>query len=289
MLKVSVVILTFNNEETIEKVLKSLRFLKSGFKIIVVDNKSTDNTISRIKKFENIKLIENKSNLGFSAGNNVGIKYALDQSADVIFLLNPDTIISKTFLKNFNESTETLLRTHMVGVVGPKICDEDGTIWAVGGKLDKKRYSAYLVGNGKEDSGQYNSNLGLDYISATAAFIKREVFEKIGLFKDDYFLYYEDVDFCQRAFRAGFKLAIDPNISIIHYASSSVGKNSAVMQYYMARNHMLFLERFAPLSIKIRELIRLPKTLYQIRGEKYELLGLRDYFLRRFGKSAYWS
>ena len=289
MLKVSVIILTYNSEKTIEALLNSLSPFKSSFEITVVDNKSGDKTVQKVKKFGFVKLIKNKKNLGFSAGNNVGIKYALKSQTDVVLLLNPDTVVPKTFLKNFEESTLPLLENSSVGIVGPKIYDEKGMLWSVGGKLDEKRYSAYLIGYGKEDLGQFNFDAGMDYISATAIFIKKEVFEKIGKFTNDYFLYYEDVDFCQRALRARFKLIVDPNISIIHNASSSVGKNSPVMQYYMARNHMLFLERFAPLKIKLQEFIRLPKTLYQARGRKYEILGIADYFLRRFGKSAYWG
>lgn len=278
MLKIYIIILTFNNEKTITALLNSLLSLQSGFKVIVVDNGSTDKTLLQVKKFQFARLIENKKNLGFSAGNNIGIKHALNSRADVILLLNPDTVVPKTFLKSFNKSTRLLLDGY--SIIGPKIFDENGKIWSVGGLLDKKRYSSIL---------KHKLNSELDYISGTAIFIKKEVFDKIGFLKEDYFLYYEDVDFCQRAKKSGFKLAIDKNISIIHKASSSVGKNSPAMQYYMARNHMLFVERFAPLSIKIRELIRLPKTIYQARNKKHELIGIGDYFLRRFGKSAYWG
>lgn len=280
MLKVFVVILTFNNEKTIPALLNSLFPVQPGFKVIVVDNNSSDETVSKVKKFLSAKLIISRENLGFSAGNNVGIKYALQSGADVIFLLNPDTVVSKNFFINFNKNTKHLLENPSIGIIGPKIYDGSGKVWSLGGMLDKKRYSSIL---------EKRLSSEVDYVSATAVFIKKEVFKKIGKFKDDYFLYYEDVDFCQRAKIAGFKLVVDPEISIVHHASSSVGKNSPIMQYYMARNHMLFVERFAPAFIKLREIVRLPKTLYQARNRKYELLGIRDYLLRRFGKSAYWG
>lgn len=285
MLRVFIVILTFNNERTIEALLTSISPFKTRFNVVVVDNKSRDKTLPKVEKYSFVKLLKNKKNLGFSAGNNMGIEYALKKGADVVFLLNPDTTLPKNFLKNFTESTELLLENSSVGIVGPKIYSEDGKIWSVGGKIDNKRYSAYLIGYGKEDVGQHNFELDLDFISATAVFIKKEVFDRIGLLKEDYFLYYEDVDFCQRALEANFKLVIDPNISLVHNASSSVGKNSKLMQYYMARNHLLFLERFAPLKIKIREFIRLPKTIYQAK-DRAEVLGIRDYFLRRFYKKC---
>ncbi|MEX2007825.1 MAG: glycosyltransferase family 2 protein [Candidatus Levyibacteriota bacterium] len=289
MLKVFTVILTFNNEKTIPVLLDSLFPFKSRFKVIIADNRSTDKTLQQIKKYNFVKLIKNKKNLGFSAGNNVGIKYAFKKGADVIFLLNPDTVLPKNFLKNFQEGTELLLNSNAVGIIGPKIYDEKGKLWSAGGTIDERRYSAKLTGYGSVDVGQYNANIDLDYVSGTAIFIKKEVFEKIGLLKEDYFLYYEDVDFCFRAKKAGFKLAIDPNITITHNASSSVGKNSSVMQYYMARNHMLFVERFAPLKVRVREIVRLPKTIYKAKHRKYELLGIKDYLLRRFGKNVNWS
>lgn len=273
MLKISIVILTFNNEKTIAPLLNSLLPLKSRFRVVVVDNGSSDETLLQVKKFKFAKVIENKKNLGFSAGGNIGIKFALSSKADVVFLLNPDALVSKDFLINFDKTTKFLLDKN--AIVGTKILDENGKVWSVGGLLDKKRYSSIL---------KHKLSSDLDYISGTAVFIKKEVFEKIGFFKEDYFLYYEDVDFCFRAKIAGFKLAVDPNISVVHHPSSSVGKNSPVMQYYMARNHMLFVERFAPMTIKIREFIRMPKTLYQARNKKYELLGITDYFLRRSGR-----
>ena len=100
-------------------------------------------------------------------------------------------------------------------------------------------------------------------------------------------MYYEDVDFCFRAKQAGFRVCIDTSAKIIHHASSTVGMNSPLMQYYLARNHFLFVENFASSNIKLREFIRLPKTLFEARKRKYELLGIRDYFFRRFYKKDF--
>lgn len=230
-------------------------------------------------------VIENKSNLGYAGGHNVGIRYALGRGAEYVLILNPDIDLHKNCVE---EMLKTFKNNHNIGIVGPKILDQDGKIWALGGKLDKKRYTAGLIGYGQKDSNN-NRIIEPDFVSGTAMLVKKEVFEKIGLFREDYFLYYEDVDFCLRAKKAGFRLAINPKAKITHYASSTVGKNSPFMQYYMARNHLMLVERFGPLSVQIRELLRLPKTLYDARLKKYELLGIRDYFLRRFGKNDNWG
>ena len=288
MLKIFVIILTYNSEKIIRELLDSLKPLKSAFSILVVDNKSKDKTVSIIKKNKFVKLIANKKNLGFGAGSNIGIKYALSKGADVVFLLNPDTVLKSNFLENFNASTVSLLKDENIGIIGAKIYDVNGKIWSVGGEIEKNRYSGHLIGYEKEDVGQYNNIKEIDYIPGTAMFVKKEVFEKVGFFKEDYFLYYEDVDFCLRIKKAGFELAIDSNIEVIHKASSSVGLNSKIMQYYMARNHLIFVERFAPMRVKLREIVRLPKTLYEARDKESELFGIRDYFLRRFFKNDNW-
>ena len=125
-----------------------------------------------------------------------------------------------------------------------------------------------------------------DYITASFIVIHREVVNKIGYFYEKYFMYYEDVDYCIRADKNGFsmkKISID---SFRHKESSSLGKNSKAHNYYLARNHMLLVERLAPLSVKLYEFIRLPKTLYEFYSTKNSgaLDGMRDYLFRKFGK-----
>jgi len=185
-----------------------------------------------------------------------------------------------------------------VGIAGPKIynasqhsrCVQGFTkIWSCGGKIDPMRYSGGLIGIGEKDRGQYDRKGKVDYVSGTAMLIKREVLDMTGLFHGKYFGYYEDVELCLRAKKAGFRVIFVPKAVICHKESSSFGKNSPAQSYYMARNHLLFLERNAPWQIKIRELIRLPKTIREHwqRGETFALLGIRDYCLRRFGKRDY--
>lgn len=222
-----------------------------------------------------------EDNLGYGEGINTIIREKLD-TYDYFLILNPDIAIAKGFLAKL---LETLKENPQVGIVGPKILDESGKIWSLGGKLDKNRYSGGLVGYGSMDKKE-KTVLPVDFVSGTAMLIRRDVFEEIGLFSTDYFLYYEDVDFCLRTKRAGFASVVNPEAKITHFASRATGKDSPLMQYYLARNHLLLVERFAPLRVKLHELARLPKTLYEARA--FEVLGIRDYFLRRFGKHDYW-
>lgn len=288
--KVFAIVLNFNSKEHIVKCLRSLSQLSiKNFKPIIVDNNSTDGSVEMVKKqFRKIKIIQNKNNLGYAKGNNLGIKYALKNNADYIFLLNPDTTLENNAINELLYAMEANAR---IGIAGPKIYTKNGRIWSCGGEIDKKRYTGGLIGFGGKDHGQYDQEAEVGFISGTAMFIRRVVFEKVGLLPHDYFLYYEDVDFCLKAKQAGFKIYLIPHSIAYHDWSSAVGKKSPMKEYFMARNHFLFLEKHAPFFIKFREFLRLPKTFYEHyrKDEKFALLGIRDYFLRRFGNRDYWS
>ncbi len=228
--------------------------------------------------------INDKDNVGYGEGINKILKKEAN-NYDFFLILNPDIKIHANLI---NLLLDVFEKNKHAGIVGPKLLDKKGKIWSAGGEIDKKRYSAKLIRLG-EDNRKEKEISDVGFVSGTAMFIKKEVFEKIGLFDKNYFLYYEDADFCLRAKEKGYKSAVNLEAEIIHFASKSTIKDSPLMQYYLARNHLLFMEKFAPLDIKIREFIRIPKTLYQARKRSYELMGIKDYILRRFGKNANWN
>jgi len=298
---VGIVIVNWRSKGVILECLESIK--KAGYlkSVVVVDNGSEDGSVEKIKNQKSkIKIIENKENLGFAQGNNVGIRFLLgiDSSTGVslrhrripkyILILNPDTQINKNTIPNL---LKTMDEDKKIGIAGPKILfpsppGRDFRIWSCGGVIDKNRFSAGLIGLGEVDRGQYDKIKEVDFISGTAMMVRREVFQRCGLFNPLYFIYYEDVELNLKAQRLGFKTVFVSSAEIVHRESSSIGKNSSTQEYYMARNHLLFVERNAPFLIKVRELLRLPKTLYEHwqKREKYALLGIGDYFLRRLGK-----
>lgn len=307
VMKISVVIVTFNKGQKAVECIKSLQqcdfknFL-SQLKVLVVDNASINNTVKIIKKIQDSKdsklqleLIENKENLGFGVASNIGIKKALQHKADYVLLLNPDTTVQKDFLKPLLQ----VIKRPEIGICGPKILFFSsprrrlfgdsrsvlGRIWSAGGEIDQKRYSGGLIGYGEKDEGQYSKEKEVDYISGTCMLVKSIVFEKIGFLNEDYFLYYEDAEFCLRARRAGFKVVYVPSSVIYHYGSYTTGRGSQMMQYYLARNRLYFLEKNAPFTIRLREMVRMPKTIWEHlnRKERAALLGIRDYLFRKRG------
>jgi GT2 family glycosyltransferase len=281
-----IIVLWKENVKLINSLLLINKHNLNKYNILIVNNKNNNYPIEI--KNSLISIIALSSNKGYGGANNVGIKYHLARGAKYVFILNPDTEINKDTIPNLIRVME---KDKNIGIAGPKIYFPNGLIWSAGGEIDKKRYSGGLRGVGENDKGQYDKQWEPDYIPGTAMMIRKEVFEKIGLLPENYFLYYEDTEYSLLAKKAGFKLAFVPESTIIHHESSSTKKNSPLHQYYMARNHLYFVERNANFSIKMREMIRLPKTIYEHvkRKEKHALNGVKDYLFRNFGKNDHWS
>ncbi len=190
--KVFIIILNWNGAKDTIDCLKSLENLDyPDFEILVVDNGSTDDSVLKIKsQISNLKnkvvLIENKENLGFPAGNNIGIEYALECGADYALLLNNDTVADKNFLKEMVGVAEN---NEKIGILGPKIYfyDDPKRIWFAGGSFDWFRGSAH-IGFGEIDFQKYQSEKEVGFITGCAMLVKKEVFGKIGLLDERFFL-----------------------------------------------------------------------------------------------------
>ena len=221
MKKVAVVILNFKVKDLTIKCLQSVQ--KSTYQsvdIIVVDNDSQDGIGGELCKFKDVKFIQNKDNLGYAGGNNVGIKYALNKKVDYVFVLNPDTTIDKKAIENLLKSSEK----ESAQVSGPKIfLGNSKTIWYAGGIFDTENVLGIHRGVDEKDQGQYDSSVETDYITGAALFVSGEVFERVGLFDEDYFLYYEDMDFCLRVKDSGFKIMYFPQAVVYHHNAKSAG------------------------------------------------------------------
>ena len=198
-------------------------------------------------------------NLGYGGGANKGIRRALHQGAEWMVIMNQDLNVTKSGIETFKK----VLRKSPPGIVGP-----------FAGGLDKMRWTTLLPSK------------QVDYISGACMAIHRKVIEKVGLFYEPYFMYYEDADYCVRAKKAGFRLIHVPIESIKHDDKPSLGKGTFLHEYYLARNHLLFIERMAPLHVKSYEYLRLSKTLIEhaVRKNTGAFSGTIDYFMRRFGE-----
>lgn len=250
--KVFIVVLNWNGLNDTRECIYSLQQNNYGnFEIIIVDNGSSDNSVPELKKaFPDIKLIENSHNLGFSGGNNIGIDYCLKHGADYILLLNNDTTVENDFLFELVKTGESDDKT---GLLESKICyhKEPQMIWFAGGKIDWMKIKGTHIGLDQPDDGKYDTVREVDYLTGCCLLVKRSVFEKIGKLSEDYFLYYEDTDFCLRAKKAGFRCIYVPKSKIYHKVSRSTKPGSPKYIYYHTRNGLMLAKRNGSAVIKI--------------------------------------
>lgn len=212
-------------------------------RILVVDNGSADDSAATIKHwYPNVSMIETGENLGFTGGNNCGIRWALDQKADYVFLLNNDTTVETNALS-------ALVRTAQerpdAGMVTPLIryYDEPKLPWFAGSRLDLRRGEA---SHDNASPPQPNDPpRSVPWASGCAMLIPAELVERLGGFDDRYFLNWEDVDLSIRLRASGREIVMAPGAKIYHKVSRSLSKHSRVPHYYYARNNLLLLKMHA--------------------------------------------
>jgi GT2 family glycosyltransferase len=299
--KVLVIILSWNRkDDTVETVRSLLGSSVTGFdlEVLVVDNASFDGTVSEIKKlFPKIKVLVNQKNLGFAEGNNVGMRYALEKGFDYIALLNDDTIVDKDLVKNILEEHQ---KNEKAGAISPKIyfakgfefhkdkyqtSDRGKVIWYAGGQIDWKNVYGSNRGVDEVDRGQFDETSETDFATGCFVMYKRKALEEVGLYDKQYFAYMEDADHAQRLKMNGWKVLYSGKGCLWHKVSQSSGIGSELNDYYLTRNRMLFGLKYASLRTKfalVRESLKLV-----IRGRKWQKIGIKDFYLGRFGKGSW--
>ena len=238
--KLSIITINYNGLKDTCALIKSIPF-SENMEVIVVDNASEQNEASIIlNKFPQVKVIRSEKNLGFAGGNNLGIKEA---KGKYIFLINNDTIF-KEF--NVDSLINRLESSPQIGMVCPKIRFEWGTNpiqYAGYTPLSKITVRNQAIGFGEEDKGQYDTAHSTPYAHGAAMLIQRGAIEKVGLMPEDYFLYYEEIDWSMMFTRAGYEIWYDPTCTIYHKESQSTGQDSPLRTYYLTRNRLLLVKR----------------------------------------------
>jgi len=213
---------------------------------IIRYNKKNSEIAKFSKGHKQLILIENKKNYGFAEGNNVGIEFAIKNlNPNYILLLNNDTVVDKDFLKILVQEGQA---NSKIGILGPKMYyyDNPNLIWSIGGKIDWKLARGLHIGINETDTGQYKEKTNFDYINGSAILIKRKVLEEIGLLDEKFFLYFEETDLALRASKKGYHSTYIPNAKIWHKVSkSSGGIKKEVGLYYITRNRLIFMKKWA--------------------------------------------
>lgn len=230
MTKLAISIVNYKTKELTTKCLQSILQKKWGitYEIWLVDNNSTDQSVEFFKRnFPKVHLIESKRNLGFAGGHNLSLKKI---DSDYILILNSDTEIEEKIL---DKIVSFLDDNPEVGVASCKILGFDGKLQPNGGdlpfgpalfnwlfNLESLGFKKAFHRNEKE---YYQEVHEVGWVSGSFMIVRRQVFEKIGFLSEDYFMYFEDVEFCYRAKKAGFKIMINPEVSIKHLSGGSSG------------------------------------------------------------------
>jgi len=251
--EVAVVILNWNGLSDTLACLASVQSSSySRLRIIVADNGSADGSVAAIGlQHPAVHVIENGENIGFAAGNNTAISYALAAGVDFVFLLNNDTVIASDCISAFVEAAELMPDA---GIFGAKIYyfDQKDTIWYAGGYWDQHAVCFGDYGANEKDCGQYDRLVETDWVIGCAMFIRAKVFREIGLLEPKYFLNYEEIDFCFRARRAGLLCAFVPTAKLWHKVSVSFGGDDTPLKiYFNERNRLLWAQRNSTLRVQL--------------------------------------
>lgn len=267
-----VILVNYNGWKDTINCINSIKENDKKTNIIVVDNNSTDESIIKLKKMKDIILIKSNENLGFAGGNNIGIKYALDKKAKYVMLLNNDTEIEKNAITVLKEKLDA---DSSLGIVGSRIMyyDNRNLINYCGGHINWIKCLVVHDNFQKKYENNYKQFFYTKFITGCSMMIRTEVFDRIGLLPEEYFMYFEDADFCVNSLDNGYKLGVCTDSIIYHKESaSSGGSNSTFVLKWTTRNRIIFGQKYKKHSVLLLTslLFRLRKIIkplvYKLKG-----------------------
>jgi GT2 family glycosyltransferase len=255
VIDISIIIVNYNAKELLKRCLASIfHFQKAlDFEVMVIDNHSDDGSTKMLKsEYAQVKLLQNQSNLGFAAACNQGIGLSRGR---YILLLNPDTEFTSG---GITKMVEFLAAHDKVGICGPQMIDHQGEVL-----FSCRSFPSFLTAISSSQSvlnrffpknplsKKYllkdmdrSQEREVDWVSGSSLLAKREVFEKIGLLDEIFFMYVEDVDLCYRAKKSGFLIFYFPQVTVVHQVGASTRKRKPSMQvehhksmYHFYRKH----------------------------------------------------
>ena len=281
---ISIVIPNYNGYKHLSGCFNTIRKQTfRDYKIILVDNASTDESVIFIEKnYPQTHIIKLNYNSGFAKAVNIGIKESLsDNDIKYILLLNNDVECHPNFIEELLKGFKTMeigsVACKMLNFYDRKIIDDTGD-------FVKLKNHPFTRGQGEEDSGQYDKPEFIFGACTGAALYRREVFEKIGLFDEDFFAYYEDVDISFRMQIYGFKCYYNPKSICFHKRGATTGKEPSFYIYLLEKNIVTLRIKNYPISILIKYNIyfiiaRVWRLLKYIREGSYSyfISGLKGY------------
>ncbi len=261
MQKILLIIVHYQNISDTKNVLYSIS--NPNLLDVIIINNSKMRLELNISK--NLKIINSNKNLGYGAGINFGIQNNNISKYKYLVFANNNIRFEKNFFNRL------LSQNKKIDLASPVIINPDKSIWFDGGEIDKHRFSA-----------GHKKNM-TDYVPGTVMIVNPKVIIKTGMFDTRFFMYYEDADLCLRAKKLGFNIEILKNFFVIHDSKKNIKQNN-FMNFHLARNRLLFMKKHANIKTKIREIIRIPKTIFEfIKNQNYSSLkGFLSYILKIF-------
>jgi GT2 family glycosyltransferase len=239
-----------NGEIKIQSKLLNYQTKNKPIKIVNYNEKeliglSKEKNHYNLESYKKLTIIENIENYGFAKGNNIAIKYCINKlNSDYILLLNNDIVVDKKFLNHLIKVAE---EDEKIGILGSTVYSYNypNCILSAGMKLNWKRGTVKMLGFKEMDIGQFKDISKVDYVDGSNMLITRGVFEKIGYLNPDYFLYWEETDFCVRTHKANYGVVNVYNAKVWHKLGSSTKKVSGSYEYFMTRNMFWFMKSHA--------------------------------------------
>jgi GT2 family glycosyltransferase len=272
--------------------LASIRALSyKNYQVLLVDNGSPDNSGSAIaKQFPEVNYLRLETNVGFAAGCNNGLEYCLESGAQWIWLLNNDTKVAQDSLELLMQAATT---NPQAGMFGAMVYTGEGEQFVASGlgEIDFTRAKTYLRKQVPSEA-----TVMCEWLTGANMLLRADAIKQVGLFDEDYFIYFEDTDLSYRMARAGWHCLLVPAARVEHVGTSTDGGKTSWRAYYYTRNRLLFFLRYLHGFTALPALVAIYGHLFRhaivlpFRGEngrqqlKAEYMGLRDYHSRRLGK-----
>ena len=249
---VAVVVLNWNGLADTLRCLDALAKLAGDPpRVIVVDNGSDQSPRSTLsERFPEALLVENATNLGYAAGNNVGIRRAIDEGADLVWVLNNDAMPEPSALAALRATAE---RHPRAGAIGSKVvyADRPDVIWATWGEITWLQSLVRLPGQDERDDGRYGSERRVPWIPGCSIAFRREALADVGLFDESFFAYHEDADWGARAESKGWESWYAGGSVVrhaVHGSSGGAAHYGGFRKYLSARNSVLYAQRHGSIA-----------------------------------------
>lgn len=300
--KVYIIILNYNGwKDTIECIESLLHMDQNNFQILVVDNDSPNGSINHLLDwaqhyFKNssfftilqnnlvdipllplprVIFIKSDRNAGFAAGNNIAMQIALKwKDFDYLWLLNNDTTVAKDSLYELiKRATSDRKNNKKIGIWGSKLLHyyKPDTIQSVGAKFNMKTFVSKHIAENQPDSEIFNvASIDQDYVVGASMFVSKEFVEKVGVLSEDYFLYFEELDWTTRGLREGFELGYVWSSRVYHKEGQSIGsstqgtKKSELSDFHGIRSKIIFIRKFYPEKLHLLYASLIGSTLLRL-------------------------